>query len=122
MEQNLWNALHCTPTLTELAVLALYAQAITHPYMGQIRVPGAEKINMLDLGPLHNRVYRHIVRIVEDPDFLIGPAVTFETGAMDGRKWDKPEVIQKINEISPNLPFLRPVLVAFFQGAAETWK
>ena len=27
MEQNLWSALHCTATKTELAVLALYAQA-----------------------------------------------------------------------------------------------
>jgi hypothetical protein len=122
MEQNLWNALHCKATQTELAVLALYAQAITHPYMRQIRAATAEKINMLDLGPLHNKVYKHIIRIVEDPGFLIGPAVTFETGAMDGKKWEQPEVVQIIDQMSPDLPFLKPILVAFFQGAAETWK
>jgi hypothetical protein len=33
MEQNLWDALHCPATKTELAVLALYAQAVSHPYM-----------------------------------------------------------------------------------------
>ena len=36
MEKNLKAALQCIPTLTELAVLALYGQAISHPYMCQI--------------------------------------------------------------------------------------
>jgi hypothetical protein len=33
MENNLYKALKCNSTLTELAVLALYAQAISHPYI-----------------------------------------------------------------------------------------
>ena len=86
MEQNLWNALHCIPTRTELAVLALYAQAVTHPYMRIVHAPGVERINMLDLGPLHDKVYKHIIRIAEDPNFLIGSTITFETGAMDGKQ------------------------------------
>lgn len=36
MEENLWKALHCTATKTELAVLALYAQSVTHLYMQHI--------------------------------------------------------------------------------------
>jgi hypothetical protein len=122
MEQNLWNALHCIPTRTELAVLAIYAQAITHPYMRHVQAPGAEKVNMLNLGPLHDKVYRHIVRIIEDPDFVLGSAVTFETGAMDGMLWDRPEVMEMIGKISKELPYLKQLVVAFFQGAAETWK
>src|SRR5436190_15595381 len=42
MEQNLWDALHCTATQTELAVLALYGQAISHTYMRHIRSSGAK--------------------------------------------------------------------------------
>jgi hypothetical protein len=38
MEKNLYKALQDPPTLTELAVLALYAEAISHPYMRQICV------------------------------------------------------------------------------------
>ena len=45
MEKNLYNALKDPATLTELAVLALYAQAISHPYMHQIR---GKNQNMLD--------------------------------------------------------------------------
>jgi hypothetical protein len=85
MEENLWKALHCTATKTELAVLALYAQAITHPYMRVIRSPKSEKVNMLDLGPLHQKIQNHMKRIIEDPSFIIGSTVTFETGVMDGK-------------------------------------
>jgi len=53
MEKNLYNALQDPPTLTELAVLALYGQAVYHPYVSQIR---GQNMNMLDLGPLHLEV------------------------------------------------------------------
>jgi len=33
MEKNLYTTLKCNATLTELATLALYGQAIAHPYM-----------------------------------------------------------------------------------------
>jgi hypothetical protein len=121
MEGNLWKALHCTQTKTELAVLALYAQAITHPYMRVIRAPG-QTVNMLDLGPLHQKVRQHIQRIMEDPKFLIGPNVVSETGAMDGQPWHAPKAFQAIQRLLPQLPYLEKVLVAFFKGAYETWK
>jgi len=84
MEENLWNTLHCTATKTELAVLALYSQAITHPYMRVIRAPN-QQTNMLDLGPLHTKVHAHIQQIIGDPTFLVGPNATYEMGAMDGK-------------------------------------
>jgi hypothetical protein len=122
MEENLWKALHCTATKTELAVLALYAQSVTHPYMRHIRGSESKNLNALDLGPLHKKVYNHIMRIVQDPTFLLGPAVTYETGTMDGEPWTLPEVIAAIHKLAPELPHLSSVLVAFFKGAAETWK
>ena len=60
MEQNLWNALHCTATKTEFSVLALYAQAITHPSVRVICAPDGNKINMFDLGPFHANISSHI--------------------------------------------------------------
>ena len=119
MEQNLWNALHCNATKTELVVLALYAQVITHPYIQQICKPG---VNMLKLGPLHHQVHAHMKRILEDPDFLLGPAVTHETGALDGQPWHSPRVVAAIYQIAPELPHLRGIMIAFFQGAYDTWK
>src|SRR3984893_17631597 len=43
-------------------------------------------------------------------------------GAMDGKEWERPEVMQAIWAIAPELPCLKPVLVAFLTGAAKTWK
>ena len=122
MEQNLWNALHCNATLTEFAVLALYGQAVSHPYMREIYNASEKKVNMLDLGPLHKKVYFHIQRILEDPKFLVGPNASYHAGAMDGLEWQSPDAFNAIQRLEPSLPHHKPLLVAFFKGAADTWK
>jgi hypothetical protein len=71
MENNLWKALHCNATKTELVVFALYAQAISHSYMRAVHRPGNAQINMLNLGPLHFKVQQHMKRIINDPSLLI---------------------------------------------------
>src|SRR3954454_3060604 len=60
IEKNIRAGLTDVPTLTELAVLTLYAQAISHPYMHEVQGPGTEEVNMLDLGPLHQKVQKHM--------------------------------------------------------------
>ena len=120
MEQNLWKALHDIPTQTEFAVLALYSQAVSHPYMKEIR--GDPTLNALDLGPLHKKINSFMDRIIEDPTFLVKENVSYETGTFDGTPWNSKEVVEIINKLAPNLPQLRPALVAFFKGAKETWK
>jgi hypothetical protein len=59
MEKNLVKALNDIPTRTELAVLALYAQAVSHPYMKAIREDPTT--NALDLGPLNQKIESFIV-------------------------------------------------------------
>ncbi len=122
MEQNLWNALECKATKTELAVLALYAQAISHPYIKHIRRLEAQKISMLDLGDYHKSVYKHMKKIIQHPSLLLGPTATFQTGAFDGQHWESTNAFAAIQRLAPELPHLSSVLVAFFKGAAETWK
>ncbi|KAI0724950.1 hypothetical protein C8Q72DRAFT_749613, partial [Fomitopsis betulina] len=101
------------PTLTELAVLALYGQAVGTPYILIARTTQ----NGLTFGPLHDRVKRHIAKLIEDPDLLLGPSATYETGSLDAIAWVRPDVILAIREMSPRLPVLRPMLVAFLKGA-----
>jgi hypothetical protein len=122
VEKNVYIGLQDPATQTELAVLALYAQAISHPYMRQVRGPGTEQVNMLDLGPLHFRVQDHIEKIIQDPYLLLPPHGSYESGAMDGKPWENPEVMGAIFILSSSLPYLVPVLVAFFKGALVTWK
>ena len=125
MEMNLWNALHCSSTTTELAVLAIYAECVSYPYMKSIRTSSEKNQNMLNLGPLHSRVYDHMQKIINDPDMLIAnldPATSYETATLDGEKWQNINVVQKIKDLIPELPHFRELLLAFFKGAAETWE
>jgi hypothetical protein len=120
MEENLWKALHDIPTRTELAVLALYSQAVSHPYMRAIRKDAS--LNALNLGPLHKKIESFLVRIIEDPTFLVGEHVSHTVGTFDGTPWHSQEVIDKINKLAPDFPHLKPALVAFCTGALVTWK
>ena len=120
MEKNLVNALNDIPTRTELAVLALYAQAVSHPYMKTIRED--PDLNALDLGPLNKKIQSFMKQIIEGPTFLVGENVTFETGTFNGQPWHSKEVVEKINKLAPDFPYLKEALIAFFRGALETWK
>ncbi len=122
MEQNLWNALHCHATLTELAILALYAEAISYPYMKAIRNSSIKDQNMLDLGPFHFRVLNHIQNIIINPNILIGENSLHTTASLDGNEWQNPAVVKKILDLIPSLPNFHQLLNAFLIGAADTWK
>ena len=126
MESNLWKALHCTSTATELAVLAIYAEAVSYPYMKAIHTSDAQKKNMLDLGPFHSCVYDHMQKIIANPDVLIGKDLdlseSYKTATLDGEKWQNPAVVKKIFDLIPTLPHFCNLLIAFFKGAAQTWE
>lgn len=119
MELNVYHNLHDMPTLAELAVLAMYGQAISHPYIQQVCCGGLT--NYLDLGPLHISVKVHIHNISTHPDLLLSSEVTAKDGALDGEEWECPEVFPAIQKLIPRLPDLRGPLVAFFEGALEMW-
>lgn len=122
IEKNIYYGLQDVPTQTELAVLTLYAQAISHPYMRSVRGPGTEQVNMLNLGPLHLKVQQHMEAVISHPKILLPSYGSYQTGTMDGKPWQNPEAIQAICELSPSFPHLESVLVAFFKGALVTWK
>ncbi|KAL1939556.1 hypothetical protein VTO73DRAFT_9867 [Trametes versicolor] len=120
LEQNVQKALEDIPTLTEFCALALYAQAISHPYMRDVR--GAQNPNHLDLGPLHEQVVAHCKRIIEDPSLLLAPDATPEHGTLNGQDWERAEVFTAIRDLAPELLHLEGVLVVFFKGALKTWQ
>jgi hypothetical protein len=90
--------------------------------MQVVRGPGTEKVNMLELGPLHSKVTAHIQRIIEDPAILINEGAGYEAGSMDKKPWHTPEAVKAVLKLSQSLPHIKPVLVAFFKGALTTWE
>jgi hypothetical protein len=121
MEANLWKALHDPATLSELAILALYGEAVSYPYVKAIRTTtdSEEKQNMLDLGPLHKKVSTHIQAIIANPHILLCENPTNITASLGGDEWQHPNIFKCINDL--DLPNLKELLVAFFTGADETW-
>ncbi|KAH9911534.1 uncharacterized protein BXZ73DRAFT_56889 [Epithele typhae] len=120
LEANVWKALHDAPTLTELCVLSLYSQAVSHPYMAIVR--GADDPNHLELGPLHDAVKAHIDVVIEQPDRLLAVDASHVRGALGGRLWDSPRGFEAVQELSPHLPHIKEALVAFLRGARVTWE
>ncbi|TFY78770.1 hypothetical protein EWM64_g5238 [Hericium alpestre] len=120
MELNVYNALHDPSTLTELATLSLYSQAISHPYMGFVR--GSASRNAMDLGSYHKAVVAHCKKLAANPELLLNLGSPSET-TLDGGNWERPEAVYAVRCLyqEGKLPFLKDVLMAFFEGAVESW-
>ncbi len=122
MERNVKHGCEDNPTQHEFAVITIYYQAIGVPYMREIRGPLRSETNVLKLGPLHERVKSHLRKIIADPDLLLGPDMSYETGSLDGKLWEMPEAIYAVLQRKPQLPHLSLLLVSFCTGALETWE
>jgi hypothetical protein len=106
IEQNIYLALDDDPTITELCVLTLYAQAVSHPYMRLVRSPEAAETNLLDLGPVHNKVKAHCRAIIANPDLLISATTSYKTGSIDRKIWERPDAVYAVLSCAPCLPHL----------------
>ncbi|KAJ7643196.1 hypothetical protein B0H17DRAFT_959898 [Mycena rosella] len=122
LESNLYKALNNTATLTELCAMILYALSVSYPCCTRVRGPGTENVNVLHLGPFHERVKDHVRAVVADPDLILGPDATSKRGTLDGRPWHLPEILAAVRKLAPTLPHLREVTVAFFEGALPAWE
>ncbi|KAJ6552438.1 hypothetical protein DFH09DRAFT_925151 [Mycena vulgaris] len=122
LEANVLKGLQCVSTLTELAVLALYAISVSYAYMRVVRATGDRQMNALDLGPLHEKVVKFCEAIAENTDLLLAPDATYATGTLDGQPWEHPDVFYAIQRMASGLPNLAGCLSAHMTGAADTWK
>lgn len=122
IEANVYKTLSDIPTLTEMAVLVLYSQAISHPYMRTVRNHKIAARNLLDLGPFHEKVKMHCRSIIDQPELLLAADSTHKIGALDGKAWQRPDAVYKVQSLVPSMPHIRGALVAFFQGAVDGWE
>jgi hypothetical protein len=119
MERNVLAGLQDIPTIHELCVLVVYSQSISMPYLRKVR--GNTLTNVLDLGPLHQKVADHCRKVIVNPELLVGPDATHTSGSLDGSVWTRPDAMYGVLRLAPTLPHLRPLVQAFFEGALETW-
>ncbi|KAJ7477635.1 hypothetical protein FB451DRAFT_1396591 [Mycena latifolia] len=93
MELNVERGLLCWYTRREFVVIALLNQSIEVPYMLEVRGPLRTEDNLLKLGELHKKVKAHLEKIIANPKLVTGADAAFETTALNGRPWEKPEVV-----------------------------
>ncbi|KAJ7161852.1 hypothetical protein C8R43DRAFT_1063127 [Mycena crocata] len=122
LEANILKGLKCISTLTELAVLALYALSVSFAYMRIVRGTGTRLVNALDLGPLHAKVVTFCESVADNPDLLLAPDASYTTGTLDGQPWEHPDAFYAIQRMISGLPNISGCLKAFMTGAADTWK
>lgn len=73
LENNLYQALHDIPTLTELAAITLYGIAISWPYLRMVRGTNGTLRNILDkdMIDLHRKLPEFCESIAADPQRLL---------------------------------------------------
>ncbi|KAJ7701378.1 hypothetical protein B0H17DRAFT_924634 [Mycena rosella] len=101
--------------------MTIYHVLITHPYLRQVRGPGTENTNLLDLGPLHQELRNHIQSLLDDPGLIFGSDASYETATLGGREWSDPSAMETMFKLIPSLPHVREITMAFFRGALTTW-
>lgn len=103
IELNLCNALQCPSTLTELAVLALYGQTVSIPYMAIVRGPEATLAGALNMGPVHLRVIQHVRDFRDKLSLFTGLEASPEDSMFGGGQWQSNEVFYSIKALLPSL-------------------
>ena len=124
LEQNIWKAINDIRTVIECIILLWYGQNVSHPAMRIMRSSKGGLRNLWDMGPTIRKIIAHCRRVIADPDLICGPNLSFETASMDGQPWERPEAMYAAHALLPTLPMneVRAALVAFFEGALETWE
>jgi hypothetical protein len=120
IEKNIVAALQDGPTLTEIAVLALYFLAVSRPFMAYVR---EGKKNMLDLGSYFQKKREFLVSIQQSPDTWLSKVVAPGKATLDGHDWQaEPALIALHERLSHGeFPHVRACIVAFMTGAIEGW-
>jgi hypothetical protein len=104
LELNILMGLKDIPTLTELAVLALYALSVSFPYMRVARgLTNGQRVNALDMGPFHAKVIAFCEAVADNPDLLLAPDASYKTGTLDGQVWEHPEAFYAALRMAPGL-------------------
>ena len=119
IEKNFSAAIKDIPTLTELCVLALYNIAVSRPFMTHVRTHE----NILKLRGFFEKKASFLQSIIDKPSLWTGDEVLHETGCLNGREWDEwsVRVLDAIKDLKQQLPDLNHAIVAFVQGARETF-
>ena len=110
-----------------MAAMALYGNAVSWPYLNQVRGAGGTVVNLLDpsIIALHRRLPEFCGYIAENPRLLLDlDPVTdgdFSKITLDGKPWMDGMLIMSIQILASELPDLELMISAMFSGCMDGW-
>ncbi|KAJ7482923.1 hypothetical protein B0H11DRAFT_1635332, partial [Mycena galericulata] len=124
MELNVECGLSCWSTRHKFVAISLLNQNVDVPYMLEVRGPLHAQDNLLKLGPLHKKVQAHLEKIAANPKLITGPDAGCETATLDGKTWQKREVVYaaRAHIAEWKLEHVDALVVAYCKGALVTWR
>ncbi|KAJ7659104.1 hypothetical protein DFH06DRAFT_989994 [Mycena polygramma] len=122
MELNVRKGTYRSRDMHEFVVVSLANQNWDVPYMEDIRGPLRSEDNLLKLGDLHRKLKLHLEKVVSNPKLITGSDTTYQTATLNGRPWQKPEVVYSaLSRITEwDLIYVDELLVAYCKGALVT--
>ncbi|KAL5476491.1 hypothetical protein ACEPAI_3348 [Sanghuangporus weigelae] len=125
LEENVRLGLNDAPTLTELACMALYREAVSIPYITSIQGTSLEEVNVLELGPRLQKVRSHIRTLLAQPERILSTQSKPEEAILDRNKsWNRPDMIEAIHKLitTGRLPKLNELSKALLNSTLSTWE
>ena len=116
LEENVAKGLEDASTLAEMAAMALYGNAVSWPYLNQVRGAGGTVVNLLDpsIIALHRRLPEFCSYIAANPRLLLDTHWqagvdldgTFSNITLDGKPWMDEMLVMSIQILASELPDL----------------
>ncbi|KAI5833286.1 hypothetical protein K523DRAFT_413413 [Schizophyllum commune Tattone D] len=127
LEKNVFDALQCHKTIREVVLVVLYSQAISAPYMREIRGRFRSYDSVLEQGPLHAKVIAHLEALAANPSILIDETVEYKMAALDSKPWHTPDAIYAASAWiqqcdQQERAEMKSQLAAACKSAAATWR
>ncbi|KAF8803000.1 hypothetical protein BYT27DRAFT_7244470 [Phlegmacium glaucopus] len=125
LEQNVAKGLEDASTLAEMAAMALYGNAVSWPYLNQVRGAGGTVVNLLDpsIITLHRRLPDFCNYIAANPQLLLESITNgdFSKITLDGKPWMDGMLVMSIQILASELPDLELMISSMFSGCVDGW-
>ncbi|KAF7378023.1 hypothetical protein MSAN_00226200 [Mycena sanguinolenta] len=123
MEQNIVKGINCPRMIAQMIAFLLFCMAVMHPYALQVRGPGTENLNMLDLGPLHDSVKAHMHKLIDNLRLLLSDAPdSYKLATLDGKPWRNKKVWAAGVQLAPTHIDVVPLISAGLKAALDCFE
>ncbi|KAF7341070.1 hypothetical protein MSAN_02093100 [Mycena sanguinolenta] len=123
MEQNIVKGINCPRTIAQMIAFVLFCMAVMHPYALQVRGPGTENLDMLDLGPLHDSVKVHMRKLIDNPKLLVSDALdSYKLATLDGKPWRDEKAWAACVQLAPTHLDVVPLISAGLKEALDCFE